>query len=91
MTSYDDEWDPRDGAFSRQVTAPEHHQGMEAMCAFLLSVPGQKALAWLRSLTVERTVSPSVCSDAALWHREGQRDLVLDLQRRSESFYGQRS
>lgn len=39
---------------------------------------GERAMAYLRSLTVERAVGPAI-ADAALRHLEGQRALVLHL------------
>lgn len=81
-----DEWDPRDVDLVAGVTPPEHFQGVEALVAFLASEPGQRALAWLRSLTVERTVSATVTPANALWHLEGQRALVLALQARVQRF-----
>lgn len=41
---------------------------------------GERLRAWLRSVTIDQPVPPTQPS-AAVWHREGQRALVLALER----------
>ena len=84
---HDDDWDPRDAdPFEAALTPPEHYQGMTALIAFLASEPGGRAMAWLRSMTTERCVQPAIMPDAAVWHLEGQRALVLGLAARVQQF-----
>jgi hypothetical protein len=62
-------------------TAAEERELDVTLAAVFAGAAGQKALAYLRSITIEAVCGPAV-SDAELRHREGMRSLVGIIETR---------
>jgi hypothetical protein len=64
-----------------QRSAAEDHEINVTMAAAFAGEAGRKALAYLRSITIEAVAGPAV-TDAELRHREGMRALVGIIETR---------
>ena len=84
MTSRDQGWGWFDGGETRSPEAEDAEDLPAAFARCFRGEDGAAVLAYLRAMTLERSLAPTV-SDAALRHVEGQRQLVahvLSLVRR---------
>ena len=76
-------WNDMEARRRGEPTEDERREASElaALCRDVLGTDkGRKLLAWMRARTKDSVLGPGV-SESALWYREGQRQLVDQLER----------